>query len=78
MPEMVRLPGVLYYSITREGRVYSHGEARLTLSQVDEIRGLRGLDTQAAIGRKFGVSRGCVQAILNGKSWRSDAKKKPR
>lgn len=53
-----------------------HHGAKLTFSQVEEIRVLRGSDTQIAIGKKFGVSRGCVQAILDGRSWRTAHGKK--
>ncbi|MFY7853698.1 MAG: HNH endonuclease [Brevundimonas sp.] len=44
--------------------------AKLTADQVREIRAMRGLKSQAEIGRQFGVSQTCVGKILSGKKWK--------
>lgn len=49
----------------------SHLRYKLTPQQVDEIRGLRGKETQSAIAVRFGVSRENVCIIQAGKSWKN-------
>lgn len=46
------------------------GRAKLSSSQVTEIRDLSSSMSQAAIARKFGVSRSAVCHILAGRNWR--------
>lgn len=43
---------------------------KLTPADVLEIRALEGLESQAAIGRRFGVCRSTIDAILKGRTWR--------
>ena len=43
--------------------------AKLCEGDVREIRKLRGRHTQPEIAKMFGVSRGCVQAILERRNW---------
>jgi len=45
-------------------------KAKLTIDQVEEIRGLDGTASQRAIGRRFGVSGHTIAEILHGRSWR--------
>lgn len=47
---------------------------KLTLEQVEEIRRLRGQETQQSLADRFGVSRPNIIAIQQGKSW--DGKKR--
>lgn len=42
--------------------------AKLTRTQVSEIRSLRGQATQQAIGRRFGVSRSTIGKIFKGQT----------
>ncbi len=47
-----------------------NGRAKLTESQVEEIRrGWAAGETQVAMARRFGVSRSAIQFILNGQNW---------
>ena len=49
----------------------NHGRAVLTGGDVTEIRRLRQLGhSQYALGRRFGVSRRAIQAILEGHTWK--------
>ncbi len=43
--------------------------SKLDLDEVKAIRKFGYILSQPEIGRLFGVSRGCIQAILNGTSW---------
>lgn len=45
--------------------------AKLTADDVREIRRLRGVDTQEAIGRRFGIPQSYVSEIQLGKVWES-------
>lgn len=48
-----------------------HGRAKLTAAQVDEIRVAHSLGKSCtALGKEFGVSRGAVRLIIQGKNWR--------
>jgi hypothetical protein len=46
-----------------------HPKAILTLVQVAEIR--RSILSQRKLAKQYSVSRGAIQAILNGRNWRS-------
>jgi hypothetical protein len=46
------------------------GRAILTEEQVNEIRLLRGKMTQAEIGKLYGVGRGAIANIMQGKTWK--------
>lgn len=48
----------------------AHGQSKLTERAVQEIRGLIGRLSLAAIGRKFGVSATTIAAIKRGTAWR--------
>jgi hypothetical protein len=54
----------------RDNRGERCGSAKLTRDQVREIRKLEGVISQDKIAAKFGVGRGAIKSILNGKSWR--------
>jgi DNA-binding transcriptional regulator YiaG len=45
-------------------------KAVLTLAQVREIRLIEGM-SRSQIGALYGVSKGTIQAILEGRSWKS-------
>jgi hypothetical protein len=47
----------------------SHGSAKLTAAQVEEIRGLAGKMPHSAIAAKFGMSRSHVGNICRGAKW---------
>ncbi|WIW52397.1 hypothetical protein LRP31_25595 [Mesorhizobium mediterraneum] len=49
----------------------SNGNAKLTAEQVAQIRELRGTDTAAVIGKKFGISGPAVSRIQTGVRWAS-------
>jgi len=57
----------------RDG-THQHGErgsgAKLTHSQVAEIRSLKGKRLQREIAAAFGISRSCVSMIWSGRTWR--------
>lgn len=53
------------------------GRAKLTATQVDEIRSLLGKETHAAIAKRFGITRGYVYSIKAGLTWRDDGVWKP-
>lgn len=54
----------------RYRRGSANGRAKLTASQVDEIReGWRRGETQVSMARRFGVSKSAIQWILNGRNW---------
>lgn len=44
--------------------------AKLTESQVQEIRGLKGKEYQSSIAKRFGVSQTCVSKIHCGTKWK--------
>lgn len=44
--------------------------AKLTEDEVREIRSLRGTISQSGLADKFGVSRGAIQLILDGRNWK--------
>jgi hypothetical protein len=46
-----------------------HYKAILTEDQVREIRSLRGVMSQRAIGARFGVHKETVASILRGENW---------
>jgi hypothetical protein len=46
-----------------------HGMHKLTEDEVRQIRSLRPSHTATSLGRKFGVSRACIDSITNGKNW---------
>jgi transcriptional regulator with XRE-family HTH domain len=46
-----------------------HGQAKLKLEDIARIRALKGTMFQREIADKFGVSRGAIKNILNGKTW---------
>lgn len=46
-----------------------HHWSKLTAEQVDEIRRLRGVETQHALAARFGVSNTAISAIQLGKAW---------
>jgi len=63
----------------RKGRIVNrpaHGEAnpmaRLSRSQVEEIRGLYPRLSQNAIAKHYGVSQMTINRIVNGKTWRHE------
>lgn len=60
-------------SYTRERLAHGekHGQAKLTVDKVKEIRSLyaTGTWTQRALARKFGMSRFPIQQIVNNKGW---------
>ena len=47
----------------------SVGTAKLSASEVLEIRAMSGVDTHRAIAKRFGVSRANVGMIINRKTW---------
>ncbi len=49
----------------------SHGMAKLTKEQVQEIRASEGLITHRMMGIKYGVAESCIWGILRGKLWKS-------
>lgn len=54
----------------RYPRGSGNGRAKLTESQVEEIRqGWAAGETQVSMARRFGVSRSAIQFILNGRTW---------
>jgi len=57
----------------RQARRASHGRTKLSEADVAKIRWYleRGLDTQVAIGRLFGVSNQVIYGIKHGKTWKS-------
>lgn len=58
----------------RHGTVNSgsaNGMAKLTPSQVHEIRNLRGSQTEHAIADRYGVSRAAISDIHSGRRWAS-------
>ena len=44
--------------------------SRLRDGDVREILGLRGKETQASLAKRFGVSPGCIQGIMDRRNWR--------
>lgn len=44
--------------------------AKLSASDVIEIRSLKGKISQSKIGARFGVTQTCIQKILSGKKWK--------
>jgi len=44
--------------------------SKLTVQQAKEIRSLRGIESQHAIARRYGVSRSVVYHIHAGSIWR--------
>lgn len=46
-----------------------HPKAKLTEKEVREIRSMRGQLSSRLIGLKFGVSKGAISAILEGRRW---------
>lgn len=46
-----------------------HHWSKLTQTQVDEIRGLRGIFPQRALAQKFGTTQTNISAIQRGLSW---------
>ena len=46
------------------------GSAKLTWKDVRKIRGLKGKKTQLEIAKMFGITKGNVQFILHGKTWK--------
>ena len=47
----------------------THNTVRLTQQDVIEIRKLNGIITHSAIGRRFGVRRGTITAVINHMTW---------
>lgn len=47
-----------------------HSCARLSPSQVEEIRSLHGVESATATARRFGISRGNVWMIQTNKTWK--------
>lgn len=47
-----------------------HLKSKLTVEQVREIRSLRGVMTQRALARRYGVAKTSIQRILDGTNWR--------
>lgn len=58
------------YEIGRALAGERHPSARLTAAQVQEIRELAGRLTKTDIGRRFGITRQAVRAILVGRTWK--------
>jgi hypothetical protein len=57
-------------SVKSKGKPYeNNNSAKLNAAQVEEIRGLNGGITQAAIGARYGVHRTTVSNILRNKNW---------
>lgn len=48
----------------------THDPAKLTEAQVLEIRALAGTLSQGEIGRRYGVSRGCINSIITRRNWK--------
>lgn len=48
------------------------GPAILKWEQVREIKTLRGVETSAALGKRFGVCRSTISHIWTGRLWRAD------
>lgn len=60
-----------YSKLGREGmKGVIHPLHKLTESQVIEIRKMTGSASHAAIGRMYGVTDGCIRAIVNRRNWR--------
>jgi hypothetical protein len=57
----------------RQARGSSHGKTKLDETTVEQIRWYlkRGLDSQTAIGRIFGVSKHVINDIHKGRTWKS-------
>jgi hypothetical protein len=53
-----------------ERKPAAHGNSRLTLEAVAEIRELKGHLSSGAVGELFGVHRNTVIDIWGGKAWR--------
>lgn len=51
-------------------RTVSPRPPKLSEGQAREIRALRGQMGQTEVGRRYGVSRGAVESIWSGRSWR--------
>lgn len=67
------IPGTIYQPIPHEAyapRGETHHGVKLTPDQVREIRSLRGIMSQPALARQFGVSRGCISGIMYGVRWK--------
>lgn len=47
----------------------THGRAKITAAQVQEIRDLRGVYTQAEIASMFGIARTTVSGVQNRRCW---------
>jgi hypothetical protein len=47
-----------------------HGRTKLTASQVQEIRLLKGQQFGRAVARRYGVTYGTIYSIWRGKNWR--------
>lgn len=46
-----------------------HGTAKLTPAAVLEIRALHGVESLAAIGSRFGVTKQAIYKVVHGRSW---------
>ena len=46
-----------------------HGSAKLTMTDAEQIRALKGIVTQRDLAKRYGVSRGTIQAIHDGRTW---------
>ncbi|MBD9519322.1 hypothetical protein IB262_05365 [Ensifer sp. ENS02] len=46
-----------------------HGSAKLTEQQVRSMRALKGLESNAVIAQRYGISERQTKLILNGGSW---------
>jgi len=49
----------------------ANGSTKLTTEQAREIKGLFGTLSEAQIAAKFNISRGAIQSIKRGESWRA-------
>src|SRR5262249_32001674 len=47
-----------------------NGSAKLTWVQVREIRALRGIVTALTLAERYGVARGCINMIMQGRTWK--------
>jgi hypothetical protein len=48
------------------------GRAKLTVEAAQEIRRRAGAETQVSLAREFGVSKGSIKQLLDGRAWVAD------
>ena len=56
--------------VTQQTNTRRGAHAKLTEAQAREIKQLRGIETQISLATRFGVSRGAIQGIHNGRNWK--------